>query len=155
MKCSESKTRHSTSESPAQREMLCQGALCLCVHVHGWEQYRVIHKKVSRKTEDKMQEKKKMILQVDENLAHLQQQYSESFCEKIYSKSAFLQSIWYFLCLTSMILMTTKYLENLHRDSPLSQYSITKTLFAPGSPHDSKMPFEQLFLDVSILSSLF
>ena len=46
-----------------------------------------------------------------------------------------------------MILMTTKYLENLHRDSPLSQYSIAKTLFAPGSPNDSKMPFELLFLD--------
>ena len=33
--------------------------------------YRVIHKKLSHKTEDKMQEKMKMILQVDENLAHL------------------------------------------------------------------------------------
>ena len=51
-----------------------------------------------------------------------------------------------------MILMTTKYLENLHRDSPLSQYSIAKTLFAPGSPHDSKMPYEQLFLDDPISS---
>ena len=46
----------------------------------------------------------------------------------------------------SMILMTTKYLENLNRDSPLSQYSFAKILFAPGSPHDFKMPFEQLFL---------
>ena len=52
--------------------------------------YRVIHKKLSHKTEDKMQEKRKMILQVDENLAHIQQQYSEYFCEKIDSKSAFL-----------------------------------------------------------------
>ena len=43
--------------------------------------------------------------------------------------------------------MTTKYLENLHRDGPLSWYSIAKILFAPGSLHDSKMPFEQLFLD--------
>ena len=50
-----------------------------------------------------------------------------------------------------MILMTTKYLENLHRDSPLSYYSITKTLFAPGSTLDSKMPYEQLFLDDPIL----
>ena len=33
--------------------------------------YRVIHKKLSYKTEDKMQEKLKMILQVDENLAHI------------------------------------------------------------------------------------
>ena len=33
--------------------------------------YRVIHKKLSHKTEDKMQEKMKMILQVNENLAHL------------------------------------------------------------------------------------
>ena len=33
--------------------------------------YRVIHKKLSHKTEDKMQEKMKMILQVDENLAHI------------------------------------------------------------------------------------
>ena len=44
-----------------------------------------------------------------------------------------------------MILMTTKYLENLHRDGPLSKYSIAKIPFAPGSPHDFKMPFEQLF----------
>ena len=34
-------------------------------------EYRVIHKKLSHKTEDKMQEKMKMILQFDENLAHL------------------------------------------------------------------------------------
>ena len=33
--------------------------------------YRVIHKKLSHKTEDKMQEKMKMILQVDEILAHI------------------------------------------------------------------------------------
>ena len=52
--------------------------------------YRVIHKKLSHKTEDKMQEKMKMILQANENWAHIQQQYSESFCEKIDSKSAFL-----------------------------------------------------------------
>ena len=48
------------------------------------------------------------------------------FCEKIDSKSAFLQQIWHILCLISMILMTTKYIENLHRDDPLSQYSIAK-----------------------------
>ena len=36
---------------------------------HDW--YRVTHKKLSHKTEDKMQEKMKMILQVDENLAHI------------------------------------------------------------------------------------
>ena len=40
--------------------------------------------------------------------------------------------------------MTTKYLENLHRDGPLS---MAKILFAPGRPHASKMPFEQLFMD--------
>ena len=43
------------------------------------------------------------------------------------------------------VLMTTKYLENLHRDGPLSKYYIAKFFFAPGSPYDSKMPFEQLF----------
>ena len=32
---------------------------------------RVIHKMLSHKTDDKMQEKMKMILQIDENLAHL------------------------------------------------------------------------------------
>ena len=51
--------------------------------------YRVIHKKVSHKTEEKMQEKTKMNLQKVENLVHIQQQYSDSFCEKIDSKSAF------------------------------------------------------------------
>ena len=40
--------------------------------------------------QDKMQEKLKLILQVDETLAHLKQQNSESFWEKIDSKSAFL-----------------------------------------------------------------
>ena len=62
--------------------MILEGKLCT------W--YRVIHKNLSHNFEDKMQEKIKMILQVDENLAHLKQQYSESFCEKIDSKSAFL-----------------------------------------------------------------
>ena len=33
--------------------------------------WRVIHKKLSHKTENKMQEKMKMILQVDENLAQI------------------------------------------------------------------------------------
>ena len=32
--------------------------------------YRVIDKKLSHKIEDKMQEKMKMVLQVDEHLAH-------------------------------------------------------------------------------------
>ena len=46
-----------------------------------------------------------------------------------------------------MILMRTKYLENSLRDSSLPQYSIAKILFIPGSLDNSKMPFEQLFLD--------
>ena len=46
-----------------------------------------------------------------------------------------------------MILMRTKYLENSLRDSSLPKYSIAKILFIPGSLDDSKMPFEQLFLD--------
>ena len=41
--------------------------------------YRVIHEKVSHKTEEKMQENMKMTLQKDENLIHTQQQYSDSF----------------------------------------------------------------------------
>ena len=53
------------------------------------------------------------------------------------------------------VLMTTKYLENLHRDGPLSKYSIANFFFAPGSPHDSKMPFEQLFLDDPISTGCF
>ena len=51
--------------------------------------YRVIQKKLFHKSEEKMQEKMKMILQKDENLVHIQQQYSVSFCEKIDSKSGF------------------------------------------------------------------
>ena len=43
---------------------------------------------MSHKTEDKMHEKIKMILKKDENLAHIKQQYSDSF-EKKDSKSAF------------------------------------------------------------------
>ena len=52
--------------------------------------YGVIHKKVSQKTEDKMQEKMKVILQNDENLAHI---YNNTivilFAKKINLKSAF------------------------------------------------------------------
>ena len=36
-----------------------------------FEWYRVIHKKLSHKAEDKMLEKIKMTLQVDENLAYI------------------------------------------------------------------------------------
>ena len=41
------------------------------------------------KSEEKMQEKIKMILQKHENLVYIQQQYSVSFCKKIDSKSEF------------------------------------------------------------------
>ena len=34
-------------------------------------------------------------------------------------------------------------------------YSIAKFCFAPGSPHDSKMPFEQNFLDDPISTGFF
>ena len=46
-------------------------------------------KSCSTKVKKKMQEKMKMILQKDENLSYIQQQYSVSFCEKIDSKSGF------------------------------------------------------------------
>ena len=52
-------------------------------------QYRIIQKKLFHKSEEKMQGKMKMILQKDENLVHMQQQYSVSFVEKIDSKSGF------------------------------------------------------------------
>ena len=45
-----------------------------------------------------------------------------------------------------MILIRTKYLENLHTESSLSYYSIAKILFIPGNLDNSNMPFEQLFL---------
>ena len=51
--------------------------------------YMVIQKKLFHKSEEKIQEKMKMILQKDENLVHIQQQYSVSFREKIDSKSGF------------------------------------------------------------------
>ena len=46
-------------------------------------------KSCSTKVKKKMQEKMKMILQKDEKLVHIQQQYSVSFCEKIDSKFGF------------------------------------------------------------------
>ena len=55
------------------------------------KKYRVIQKKLFHKSEEKMQEKMKMILQRDENLVHIQQQYSVSF----YKKNWF--QIWIFL----------------------------------------------------------
>ena len=52
-----------------------------------------------------------------------------------------------------MILMRTKYLENSLIDSSLCKYSITKILFIPGSLDNSKMPFEQLFLEDPLFPS--
>ena len=51
--------------------------------------HRVIQKKLLHKSEEKMQEKMKMIVQKDENLVHIviQQQYSVSFNKKVDSKS--------------------------------------------------------------------
>ena len=54
-----------------------------------------------------------MILQKDENLVHLQQQQSDSFCRKIDSKFAFFQQIGDILCLIFVILMRTEYLETM------------------------------------------
>ena len=68
----------------------------------------------------------KMNLQKNENLVHVQQQYVVSFCEKNDSKFGFSQQIWHYQCLIFMILIVTKYLENLLRESSLSQYSIAK-----------------------------
>ena len=51
--------------------------------------YRVIQKKLFHKSEEKMQEEMKMIMQKDENLVQIQQQYSVSFYKKIDSKSGF------------------------------------------------------------------
>ena len=51
----------------------------------------MIQKKLFHKSEEKMQEKMKMIFQKDENLIHIQQQYSVSF----YKKNWF--QIWIFL----------------------------------------------------------
>ena len=72
--------------------------------------YRVIQKKLFHENEEKMQEKMKMILQKNENLVNIQQQYGVSFCEKIVSKSGFSWQIWHYLCLIFMILIGTKYL---------------------------------------------
>ena len=44
--------------------------------------YRVIHKKVLHKSEEKKHEKMKMTKQLDENLAHEQHQYGVCFCKK-------------------------------------------------------------------------
>ena len=52
-----------------------------------------------------MQEKMKMILQKNENLVHVQQQYDVSFCEIIDSKSGFSQQIWHYFCLILMVLI--------------------------------------------------
>ena len=45
------------------------------------------------------------------------------------------------------MLMRTKYLDNLHRDSSLSYYSSAKILLTLCSLIDSKMPFEHFFDD--------
>ena len=74
------------------REKSLSSAFCVAGNI----EYRVIQKKLFHKSEEKMQEKMKMILQKNENLVHVQQQYSVSFCEKIDSKSGFFQQIWHY-----------------------------------------------------------
>ena len=112
------------SSFPIQRNSRGQGKTKSCPP---------FQKKLFHRSGEKMQEKMKMILQNDENLVHIQQQYSVYFCEKIDSKSGFFKQIWRYSCLIIMILIRTNYLGNSLRDSSLSQYSIAKILFIPGS----------------------
>jgi len=49
--------------------------------------YRVIHKNVSHKSEEKMHEKVKKTSQKDKNLVHEQHQYDICFCKKRISLS--------------------------------------------------------------------
>ena len=59
---------------------------------------QLFQEKVSNKTEEKMQDKVKMILQKDENLVHIQQ-YSDSFCKNIlnlhFSNRFGLYKVWF------------------------------------------------------------
>ena len=84
-----------------------------------------------------MQENIKMILQEDEHFANKEQQYSDSFCERIDSKSAFYQQIWYMLCLIFMI-----HILNICTEMVLIFH---RNFFTSGNLDDSEMPFEHLF----------
>ena len=76
----------------------------------------------------------------DENSVHIQQQCSDSLCKKIDSKYAFFTRIWHFLWLTFMSLMSTKYLESLHRDNSLSCFPMRTCISIKGSVSLSVRP---------------
>ena len=59
-----------------------KGKIFFCKNKHHIGGYRVNHKKVRHKSEEKMHKKMKMTLQKDENLAHEQPQYGVCFCKK-------------------------------------------------------------------------
>ena len=79
----------------------------------------------------------KMILQKDENLVNIQQQYSVSFCKKNWFQILIFLADMALLMSNFMILIGTKYLENSLRESSLSKYSIAKILSIPGSLDNS------------------
>ena len=69
------------SSTLTDKKYLTQKMMLFCLLFTFFGKYRVIQKKLFHKSEEKMQEKMKMILQKNENLVHIQQQYGVSFCE--------------------------------------------------------------------------
>ena len=88
-----------------------------------------------------MQEKLKMILQEDGNFVHIKQQYSDSFCEKIDSKSAFFPAD-----MANLMTDIHDFNEDQISRNSLSWYSIAKICSTPGRLNDSNMPLEYFFL---------
>ena len=83
----------------------------------------------------------KLILQKDENLAHIQDQHSHSFCEKINSVSAFFPAD-----MANLMTDIHDFNEDQISRNSLPWYSIAKICSTPGQLNDSNMPLEYFFL---------
>ena len=69
----------------SRHDLVSHNSLYLSLCIHAVFQYIA----VCYESEEKMQEKLKMILSKNENLVHVQQRFGVPFCEKIDSKSGF------------------------------------------------------------------
>ena len=90
------------------------------------DKYWVSQKKLLHKSEEKMYKKMKMTSQGAENLVHVQQHQGKHFYKNIFFFFLSIQLIWLFEYLILTILILTKHLQNLFKDSSLSVIFIRK-----------------------------
>ena len=95
-----------------------------------------------------MQEKMKITLHKDKNLAQVQPQCSVYFCIKKNFESWFFWLVWPFECLILMILTMVKYHKNLLRDGLLPSLSIVKFFSSLETKMILKIP-DETFLRIT------